>query len=412
MRFLIALLAICALVWGVGTAGQSLAPEQLDAAIQEKAKELEEIQKQLFETQKNLNQTQVKGQSLNQELGKIKSNLKQLDLGIRTNTVKIGKLSLEIDVLENDIAKAESAVREKSGAVANIMKEVQQKDGEDPLIVFVKNGTLSEAIEEQSHLSELNEDLGQAIDELEQANADRKSKLKDRTTKKKGVESEYQSLKAKKTIVEDVKKERQEILAETKSQEQEYKKMVAELAKRQAEIASEIEAMDAQLRLKINPNGIPGARKGILGWPTPSPLMTQEYGATSFALSGGYKGKWHNGLDFGGAFGSPILAAESGTVIAAGDQDIYCRKGAYGKFAIIRHATNLVTLYGHMSQIGVQVGQKVTRGEVIGYMGKSGYAFGTHLHFTVYDAATFSMRGSKTCGPMPSGGDIDPRKYL
>ena len=412
MRFLTALLAICALAWGAGTAGQSLAPEQLDAAIQEKAKELEEIQKQLFETQKNLNQTQVKGQSLNQELGKIKSNLKQLDLGIRTNTVKIGKLSLEIDVLENDIAKAESAVREKSGAVANIMKEVQQKDGEDPLIVFVKNGTLSEAIEEQSHLSELNEDLGQAIDELEQANADRKSKLKDRATKKKGVESEYQSLKAKKTIVEDVKKERQEILAETKSQEQEYKKVVAELAKRQAEIASEIEAMDAQLRLKINPNGIPGARKGILGWPTPSPLMTQEYGATSFALSGGYKGKWHNGLDFGGAFGSPILAAESGTVIAAGDQDIYCRKGAYGKFAIIRHATNLVTLYGHMSQIGVQVGQKVTRGEVIGYMGKSGYAFGTHLHFTVYDAATFSMRGSKTCGPMPSGGDIDPRKYL
>lgn len=412
MRKLIAGLAICALAWGVGTAGQSLPPEQLDAAIREKAKELEEIQKQLFETQKSLNQTKVKGQSLNQELGKIKSNLKQLDLGIKTNTVKIGKLSLEIDVLENDIDKAEETVRRKSGAVASIMKEVQEKDGEDPLIIFMKNGTLSDALEEQSHLAELNTDLGEAIDELEKANAERKGKLEDRATKKKGVEGEYKSLKAKKTIVEDVKKERQEILAETKSQEQEYKKIVADLAKRQAEIASEIEAMDAQLRLKINPSGIPGARKGILGWPTPSPLMTQEYGATDFALSGGYKGKWHNGLDFGGAFGSPILAAESGTVIAAGDQDIYCRRGAYGKFAIIQHPNNLVTLYGHMSQVAVQVGQKVVRGETIGYMGKTGYAFGTHLHFTVYDAATFSMRGSKTCGPMPSGGDIDPRKYL
>lgn len=412
MRKLIAGLALCITLWGTCGSAQSLPPEQLDAAIREKAKELEAIQKQLFETQKNLNQTQEKGQSLNQELGRIKSNLKQLDLGIKTNTVKIGKLSLEIDVLENDITKAENAVREKSGAVASIMKKVQEKDGEDPLIIFVKNASLSEAIEEQSHLSELNTDLGEAIGELEEANAERKEKLEDRTKKKKGVESEYKSLKAKKTIAEDVKKERQEILTETKNQEQEYKKIVAELAKRQAEIASEIEAMDAQLRLKINPNGIPGARKGVLGWPTPSPLMTQEYGATDFAIRGGYRGRWHNGLDFGGAFGSPILAADGGTVIAAGNQDIYCRKGAYGKFAIIRHASNLVTLYGHMSQVGVEVGQKVARGEVIGYMGKTGYAFGTHLHFTVYDAATFSMRGSKSCGPMPSGGDIDPRKYL
>lgn len=413
MRKLAAIGAIiAALAWGAETAGQSLPPEQLDAAIQQKAKELEAIQKQLFETQRNLNETQEKGQSLNQELGKIKNNLKQLDLGIQTNTVKISKLSLEIGGLEGEIAKTEETVRKKSGAVASIIQEVQEKDGEDPLIIFVKNGTLSEAIEEQSRLSELNADLGEAINELERANAERRSKLEERTVKKKSVENEYKSLKAKKTIVEDVKKERQEILAETKNQEQEYKKIVAELAKRQAEIASEIEAMDAALRLKINPNGIPGARKGVLGWPTPSPLMTQEYGATDFAVRGGYRGKWHNGLDFGGAFGSPILAAESGTVIAAGDQDIYCRKGAYGKFAVIRHPNNLVTLYGHMSQVAVQAGQKVARGEAIGYMGKTGYALGTHLHFTVYDAATFSMRGSKTCGPMPTGGDIDPRKYL
>ncbi len=391
---------------------ETLAPEQLNNAIQAKAKELADIQKQLEETQKNLSETQGKGQSLNQELGKLKTNIKQLDLGIKANTLKISSLSLEIGSLEENIRETEKNVTLKSDAVSSLMKEIQQIDEEDPLIVFVRNKTLAEAIGEQSHLAELNGDLGEAIGELKAANEERKRKLDEKETKKKRVESQYRELAAKKGIVEDVKKERQEILAQTKNQEKTYQQMVSELAKRQADIAAEIEAIDAQLRLQINPNGLPTAVKGVLGWPTPSPKLTQGYGGTAFALRGGYKGHWHNGLDFGGAYGSPIIAANDGVVFAAGNQDIYCPRGAYGKFVIIRHSNNLVTLYGHMSQLGTQVGQLVKRGDTIGYMGKTGYAFGTHLHFTVYDGTTFSMRNSKSCGPMPVGGDLDPQKYL
>lgn len=405
------LLALSSAAFAFPAIAATMAPEQLDSAIRAKAQELETIRRELLETQKNLNETQEKGQTLNKELGRIRTNIKQLDLGIRTNTVKISKLSLEIGGIEREIAKADATIALKSRAVAGIMREIQRIDDEDPLIVFVKNATLSEAVDEGSHLAELNGDLVSAVAELEEANAERARKLGEKNEKKRGIEGEHRALKAKKTIVEDVKRERQEILATTKNQEKEYQKMVADLARRQADIAAEIEAMDAQLRLRINPDGLPRPGSGVLGYPVPSPMLTQEYGATHFALRA-YKGRWHNGVDFGGAYGSPILAADGGIVLAAGDQDIYCRRGAYGKFAIVKHPNNLVTLYGHMSQVAVQIGQKVARGETVGYMGKTGYAFGTHLHFTVYDGATFSMRGSKSCGPMPSGGDLDPRKYL
>ena len=99
-------------------------------------------------------------------------------------------------------------------------------------------------------------------------------------------------------------------------------------------------------------------------------------------------------------------------MVAAGNQDLYCKRGAYGKFVAIRHPNNLVTLYGHMSKLNVTTGQRVTRGETIGYMGNTGYAFGVHLHFTVYDGTTFAMGGSRVCGPMPTGGDMDPEPYL
>ena len=98
--------------------------------------------------------------------------------------------------------------------------------------------------------------------------------------------------------------------------------------------------------------------------------------------------------------------------MALGDQDQYCRKGAYGKYIIIKHQNNLATLYGHLAGFNTAIGSIIGRGDVIGYLGSTGYATGPHLHFTVYDASTYAMRSSVSCGLMPSGGDLDPTKYL
>ena len=390
-----------------------LPPEQLNSAIQEKSRQLQEIQRQLEETQKNLSETQKTKRSLASELSQIQKNIKQLDLGMKSNTVKIGKLSLEINGLAQAIRETDRQISLKVAATENIIKEIQRMDDTDPLIVFLKHATLASAVGEQSQLTEINGDLAKATRELQMLNDERQGKLKETSVKKRAVESESVTLTARKSVVEDQKKERQEVLVVTKNKETAYQELAADLAKRQAEIASEIEAMDAMLRLKINPNELPTRRKGVLGWPVPdNPRITQGYGGTAFALRGGYKGKWHNGIDIGGPAGAIIASAEEGTIIAAGNQDLYCKRGAYGKFVVIKHPNNLVTLYSHMSQLNVTTGQRVARGETIGYMGNTGYAFGVHLHFTVYDGATFSMRGSRSCGPMPSGGDMDPQPYL
>jgi murein DD-endopeptidase MepM/ murein hydrolase activator NlpD len=79
---------------------------------------------------------------------------------------------------------------------------------------------------------------------------------------------------------------------------------------------------------------------------------------------------------------------------------------------VINHTNNLTTLYGHFSRLLVQKGDTVTRGQIIGYSGETGFATGPHLHFTVYAQSTFYMGQSKTCGPMPYGGDLNPTGYL
>jgi murein DD-endopeptidase MepM/ murein hydrolase activator NlpD len=87
--------------------------------------------------------------------------------------------------------------------------------------------------------------------------------------------------------------------------------------------------------------------------------------------------RMHAGIDFGAAWGSPIVAAADGQVVAAG------WAGGYGREVQIAHGGGIVTLYGHMSGIAASAGEIVRQGQVIGYVGSSGLSTGPHVHFEV-----------------------------
>jgi murein DD-endopeptidase MepM/ murein hydrolase activator NlpD len=88
-------------------------------------------------------------------------------------------------------------------------------------------------------------------------------------------------------------------------------------------------------------------------------------------------GSFHPGLDIGGFTGEPFVAAKEGRVIYASWMD------GYGNATMIDVGGGIVTLYGHQSRLGVTVGQTVKQGQVIGYVGCTGYCTGPHLHFEV-----------------------------
>ncbi|SEM82491.1 Murein DD-endopeptidase MepM and murein hydrolase activator NlpD, contain LysM domain [Gemmobacter aquatilis] len=104
--------------------------------------------------------------------------------------------------------------------------------------------------------------------------------------------------------------------------------------------------------------------------------FTSGFGVRSDPFNGG--ARRHEGLDFAGSYGTPIAATADGTVVTAG------WKNGYGRAIEVRHDFGLTTLYGHLSEIHVTVGQRVSRGDVIGDMGNSGRSTGTHLHYEVH----------------------------
>lgn len=126
-------------------------------------------------------------------------------------------------------------------------------------------------------------------------------------------------------------------------------------------------------------------------WPVPSTyVVSDEFGWRDDPF-GGSNSNYHGGLDIAGSYGANILAVDGGTVIYAGWDS-----GGYGNMVVLDHGNGIGTVYGHMSQVLVNVWDAVDKGDVIGLVGSTGWSTGPHLHIE------FRVNGER----------VDPWNYL
>ena len=141
---------------------------------------------------------------------------------------------------------------------------------------------------------------------------------------------------------------------------------------------------------------------------------SQGYGKTSFAsVNTNILNHWHNGIDIAAVLNAPIHSVSDGKVVYVGNQDTYCFGRGYGKFLSVGNSKDGYTLlYAHLNRANVKTGDEVHKGDILGFVGETGYATGPHLHFTVFKSASFKIVNRKDCGSTPSGADINPFGYL
>ncbi len=116
-----------------------------------------------------------------------------------------------------------------------------------------------------------------------------------------------------------------------------------------------------------------GENRGSLASPVSGGRISSSYGARVHPILGYLR--MHSGMDIAAPAGTPIRAVADGTVSYSGWH------GGHGNYVRVNHAGGLATGYGHMSKIAARVGQKITRGQVIGYVGSTGLSTGPHLHY-------------------------------
>lgn len=147
---------------------------------------------------------------------------------------------------------------------------------------------------------------------------------------------------------------------------------------------SEIDALAARAgNLEVGLDAVEQRLGERLRWISATPsllpakgLFTSGYGMRKDPITS--RRAFHSGLDVSAPIGSPIIATADGVVTLAGWD------GSLGKAVRLSHGFGLQTRYGHMSKIAVQAGQRIKRGEVIGYVGSTGRSTGAHLHYEVF----------------------------
>lgn len=339
------------------------------------------LQTQDLQTQRDELQNQLS--EANGELEEVQSNLSE-------NLQQVEKLDEKIATAETQLEEQESKITELKDSINKIETELntvtekyekQRKMFEQRLVatyeagetqyldILLKSKSISDFLSSYYIITELAELDNDLISELEE-----KKKTIDLSRQK--VENEKEELA---TIIENQTRLSRTLQNTKKMRESFIEKLSDEEKNLQTkidEINEQYEVVNKQI-LALAQQGIDTAYiGGELAWPVPGyTRITSKYAMRVHPITGQYK--LHTGVDIGAPEGANFIAANDGIVTKAEYNT------AYGKMVIIDHGGGISTLYAHGSEILVEVGQNVKRGETVLKVGSTGYSTGPHAHFEV-----------------------------
>lgn len=396
-------LLVTILVTGFQTTSQAATVTELKAKSSDLSAQIKQLDAEILKINSQLNTTTSQKNTLANELAKIEASRQKLVAELTKTTKQINVSSNNISILANEITGKEKDISADKVKIAEALRQLNNLDASDNFLELALVGTpLSEIVEQVENLAKLQANLQTNIEDLQTNKLSLQNKKSATETEKANLTKLQDQLTDQKVLVEQTKQTKNTLLTQTKNQESTYQAMLQERLDKKKAVETEMADIEKQIQIAIDPNTLPETGTAILSWPVAKVIITQYFGYTSFATQNPqvYNGKGHNGVDFGAAIGTPILAAADGTVVGTGDTDLTCKGASYGRWILIKHNNGLSTLYAHLSVIKVTEGQAVTRGSVIAYSGNTGYTTGPHLHFTVYASAgvQISSLQSKVAG--------------
>jgi murein DD-endopeptidase MepM/ murein hydrolase activator NlpD len=192
-------------------------------------------------------------------------------------------------------------------------------------------------------------------------------------------------LDAQEQAEEDLNEESEQIASQVAELQ---KKLAAERAAKATAAARATAAAGATAAAQKKPTPTPVNNRCAAGWCWPYPADHNVYSYYGIRWHPIYHHKmFHSGVDLGGTFGAPIVAAHSGTVLLVCNpyegQNTSRRKVGYGNYIVIDHGDGYCTLYAHLKNTLVREGQDVEAGDKIATCGSTGASTGPHLHFEV-----------------------------
>ena len=369
----------------------------------------EDLTNQLDSIQQQVNQQNAAKADAETVIGSVSEQLLQIEEQLRQATAELGTIKEQRVSVENDItlnerqlAEAQKRLEGRETVFYKRVRDIYINGRLSYIDVVIGSKDFSDFANRLEVLKRIIDSDITLINEIKKERAEIEAhKQKLETDRAKLVELEKAAL-AKQAEIEQKKAERNVVLQKAQNDRATAMQAIEELnassaqvsamlKERQAARAAAAAAAAAAAQTSAgqgqgaSDNWVQGT--GQLGWPV-SGEITSPYGYRVHPIWG--TTIYHSGIDIGVDEGTPVHAADGGVVVWSGWM------GGYGYAVVIDHGNGLSTLYGHNSELAVDEGQSVAKGQVISYAGSTGNSTGPHVHFEV----------------RVNGDPVDPMGYL
>lgn len=337
----------------------------------DKRAELNEVQSQMQKMQDRKEKARQKAEAATVGLEEIQISINQLRSQARDLQGRKDALQAKINDNQIKLAQKKAEVEKRKKIYSKRLREIYINGQINYLDVLLGAKDFGDFSSRMYLLQKIISSDIDMLTQLQKAEAEVKSRQEQLDAQMKDIKTTQAELEAKRARANRLKEQRSYMLYKAQEEEQrsqsEYDRLLA--------ISENITAM---LRNMEGSGGSAassgGGGTGRFMWPCRG-VITSYFGWRTHPVFG--TTKYHSGMDIGVDYGTPIYAADSGTVIYSG------WLGGYGYAVMIDHGSGLVTLYGHNQALNVYEGQYVTKGTCIAYAGSTGYSTGPHCHFEV-----------------------------
>ena len=363
----------------------------------------EDLTNQLDSIQQQMNQQNAAKADAETVIGSVSEQLRQIEEQLRQATAELSTIKEQRVAVENDItlnerqlAEAQKRLEGREAVFYKRVRDIYINGRLSYIDVVIGSKDFSDFANRLEVLKRIIDSDITLIGEIKKERAqieEHKQKLE--SDRAKLVELEKAAL-AKQAEIEQKKAERNVVLQKAQNDRATAMQAIEELNASSAQVSAmlkERQAARAAAAAAAQSSGGQGASDnwvqgtGQLGWPV-SGEITSPYGYRVHPIYG--TTIYHSGIDIGVDEGTPVHAADGGVVVWSGWM------GGYGYAVVIDHGNGLSTLYGHNSELAVDEGQSVAKGQVISYAGSTGNSTGPHVHFEV----------------RVNGDPVDPMGYL
>lgn len=335
-------------------------------------KKLSDIDKRKKDLKNEIERVKNAKQSITEKKEAIDKQINITVEEISTINSLIEELNAKVKTCESELTVAEKETAEKYKLFKQRVRAMEESGRVSYISIILSADSFSSLLSRAEIINDVVSHDRVLIKELKKKQSEiaiKKQEIEQSCTEQQNAKNK---LAARKNSLNEQNNQVNSLMNQLKSEQEEY-----ERALKEEEEAQNIAKAEIKKLLAAQDSGSSTYVGGTFMWPVPSSTtITSPYGMRTDPFN--HKQRFHTGVDIAAPRGTPIVAANSGTVIVSG----WSARG-YGNYVVINHGGGKSTLYAHQSQVAVSKGDKVTKGQTIGYIGSTGNSTGPHLHFEV-----------------------------